>query len=72
MSFNYTCYVYSNEIQTNFFMDANTMNPDQTAPKGAVWSGVILFAISANKLISTLAYERADDKNQEWQVYTLT
>ena len=26
-------------------IDANTMNPDQTAPKEAVWSGFILFAI---------------------------
>ena len=23
---------------------ANTMDPDQTAPNGAVWSGLILFA----------------------------
>ena len=27
-----------------FIMEANSMNPDQTAPKGAVWSGFILFA----------------------------
>ena len=31
-------------IKLDFFMDANTMNPDQTAPFGAVWSGSILFA----------------------------
>ena len=31
-------------------MEANTMNYDQTAPKGAVWSGFILFAIYATKL----------------------
>ena len=29
----------------NFYQEANTMNPDQTAPKRAVWSGSILFAI---------------------------
>ena len=27
---------YSNALQTNFIIEANTMNPDQTAPKGAV------------------------------------
>ena len=34
---------------TCFFsqLEANSMNPDQTAPKGAVWSGCILFAILA-------------------------
>ena len=26
-------------------INANIMNPDQTAPKGAVWSGSILFSI---------------------------
>ena len=26
------------------------MNPNQTAPKGAVWSGFIMFAILANKV----------------------
>ena len=28
--------VYSNALQTNFITEANTMNPDQTAPLGAV------------------------------------
>ena len=32
----YICSIYSNALQANFIMDANTMNPDQTAPKGAV------------------------------------
>ena len=27
---------YSTALQTNFIMEANTMNPDQTAPMGAV------------------------------------
>ena len=31
-------------------MDANYMNPDQTAPKGAVWFGSILFAFVAIKV----------------------
>ena len=27
---------YSDALQINFITEANTMNPDQTAPKGAV------------------------------------
>ena len=30
-------------LQNAFTMEANTMNTDQTAPKGAVWSESILF-----------------------------
>ena len=29
---------------------ANSMDPDQTAPEGAVWSGSILFAIQLGVL----------------------
>ena len=29
----YVCCIYSNALQTNFIMEANTMNLDQTAPK---------------------------------------
>ena len=29
----YVCCIYSNDLLTNFVMEANTMNPDQTAPK---------------------------------------
>ena len=31
-------------FRQDFFMETNNMNPDQTAPKGAVWSGFIVFA----------------------------
>ena len=43
-SADYVCCIYPNVLQSTFVMDANSMNPDQTAPKGAVWSGSILFA----------------------------
>ena len=46
----YICCIYSNALQNTFVMEANTMNPDQTAPKGAVWSGSILFAIKIIKV----------------------
>ena len=32
-------------FRPNCFMEANKINPDCTAPKGAVWFGTILFAI---------------------------
>ena len=32
----YVSCIYSIALQNNFIMEANTMNPDQTAPKGAV------------------------------------
>ena len=30
----YICGIYSNALQTYFLMEANTMKPDQTVPKG--------------------------------------
>ena len=36
--------LYLNELLNTFTMEANIMIPDQTVPKGAVWSGSILFA----------------------------
>ena len=35
-SASYICYIYSDALQTYYITEANTMNPDQTAPKGAV------------------------------------
>ena len=29
------------QMHSNFMMEANTMNPDQTAPKRAVWPGLL-------------------------------
>ena len=31
----YVCCIYLNALETAFTMKANTMSPDQTAPKGA-------------------------------------
>ena len=36
MSAHYVCCIYSNEFQIFFITEANSMNQDQTAPKGAV------------------------------------
>ena len=49
-------------FRLDFFMEAINMNPDQTAPKGADWSGSIWFA-----LLATLEHtqtRRADDKSR--------
>ena len=37
--------IYKYALHTAFIMEANSMKADQTAPRGAVWSGYILFAI---------------------------
>ena len=37
-----TCCIYLNALQTIFIMNANAMNPDQTASMGSAWSGFIL------------------------------
>ena len=44
------CCIYSNAFQNIFTMDKNTMNPNQNAPKGAVWSRSILLAIYATNV----------------------
>ena len=35
-------------ITDKFIVEANSVDPDQTAPIGAVWSGSTLFAIEAS------------------------
>ena len=42
--------MYSNALSNTFTREANTMNPDQTAPKGAVRSVFIMCAIKATKV----------------------
>ena len=39
-------------------MDAKTMSPDQTAPKGTVWSGSILFAMYVTKVRKLMTEQR--------------
>ena len=39
----------------HLFIEANTMNPDQTATKGVVCSGSILFAIQAFKVYKQIS-----------------
>ena len=37
-------------VRLILIMEENTLNPDQTAPKGAALSGFILFKIEASKV----------------------
>ena len=38
------CWIFMQTFQTYFYIQANSVDPDQTAPRGAVWSGSTLFA----------------------------
>ena len=38
------CWIFLQTFQTSFCIQANIVDPDQTAPRGAVWSGSTLFA----------------------------
>ena len=45
MSSVYVVYwIFLKTFQTYFCIQANSVDPDQTAPRGAVWSGSTLFA----------------------------
>ena len=54
-------------FRQDFFMEANNINPDQTAPRGEqcdLGSYCLLYRLPK---IRTSADERADDKNCDWQ-----
>ena len=42
-------------------MEAKILNPDQTAPTGAVWSGSTLFVYAASNIL-------VDDKNMHFVI----
>ena len=46
------CWIFLQTFQTYFCIQANSVDPDQTAPKGAVWSWSTLFAKMTFKIIS--------------------
>ena len=37
-------WIFLQTFQTYFCIQVNSVDPDQTAPRGAVWSGSTLFA----------------------------
>ena len=70
---NVVCWIF---LQTYFCIQANSVDPDQTAPRWAVWSGSTLFAKMTFKITSRgqsrwqllwLAVIRVD--KQQWQFF---
>ena len=47
-------------------IEANSADPEQTAPMGAVWSGSTLFAIEASKTFQQT--RKADDFCCDWRI----
>ena len=52
MSVYVVCWIFLQTFQTGFCIQANSVDPDQTAPRGAVWSGSTLFAKMTFKITS--------------------
>ena len=44
------CWIFLQTFQTYFCIQANSVDPDQTAPRGTVWSESTLFAKMAFKI----------------------
>ena len=57
------CWIFLHSFQTYFCIKANSVDPDQTAPRWAVWSGSTLFAKKTFKIRSRL--------ESRWQLFTL-
>ena len=51
-------------FQTYFCIQANSVDPDQTAPRGAVWSGLHCLQ---KWLLKSQADDKADNHCCDWQ-----
>ena len=49
------CCIYLLTLLINVSTQANSVDPDQTAPVGAVWSGSTLFDQEASKIFQQMA-----------------
>ena len=58
------CWIFLQTFQTYFCTPANSVDLDQTAPKGAVWSVSTLFA---KWLLKSQADDKADDTCCDWR-----
>ena len=58
------CWIFMQTFQTYFCIHANSVDPDQTAPRGAVWSGSTLFAEMTFKVT---VENKADDNSCDWR-----
>ena len=67
MSAYFVCCTYSKFTPDYFTKEANTMNPDQTAPKGALLSGSIVFAIKQGYRLTFFRQKQAKPlKQNDW------
>ena len=60
------CCILLPNITDELSIEANSVDPEQTAPIGAVWSGSTLFAIEAS--ISFQQTWKADDFCCDWRI----
>ena len=58
------CWIFLLTFQTYFCIQANSVDPDQTAPREAVWSGSICLQ---KWFLKSQADEKADDNYCDWQ-----
>ena len=58
------CWIFLQTFQTYFSIQAYSVDLDQTAPRGAVWSGSTLFAKITFK---SQADDKADNNCCDWQ-----
>ena len=58
------CWIFLQIFQTYFCIKANSVDPDQTAPLEAVWSGSTVFTKITFKI---KADDKADDNCCDWQ-----
>ena len=58
------CWIFLQTFQIYFCIQANSVNPDQTAPRGAVWSGPYCLQ---KWLLKSQADDKADDNCCDWQ-----
>ena len=52
-------------LLANLSIEANRVDPDQTVPLGAVWSGSTLFVIEASKTFQQT--RKAEDFSCDWR-----
>ena len=60
------CCKYLPSITDELSIEANSVDPEQTAPIGAVWSGSTLFAIEASSKFQQM--RKADDFCFDWRI----
>ena len=58
-------WIFLQTFQTYFCIQANSVDPDQTAPRGAVWSGS---TVCKNDFLKSQADDKADDNCCDWQL----